>query len=252
MLEQSKILAQVPGVKQATIPGVARPPSIATARLGVIGPNSVIQLGNACRELLGGNNTDHFFTMAGYADLLHHSPTRMIDEAIPRDLFKYLYQAYPHRQARRIALRAGELTAEYIIANRIPGMIIKLLQVLPPAISGPMLLKAIKKNAWTFTGSGTFEYQLSPVNSIRITNNPLHMPDCAWHIAVLQNLFTNLVCRESKVRYLQPRNNQPVDDFLISYGLSFSAADCCRDRRAKVRQLCLYCTARQAPEKTLH
>ena len=55
-----------------------------------------------------------------------------------------------------IAEEAGARTADYIIANRIPAPVVRLLRLLPAFIAAPVLMAAIRKHAWTFAGAGVF------------------------------------------------------------------------------------------------
>lgn len=218
--------------------------SKAPVPLGLIGPNSIIQLQNALVELHGEEKARAIFARADLAYLYDRLPTSMIDEAIPKQLFDSLYDSLPYEVARRVALRAGELTADYIIANRIPRPVSYCLKLLPPKLSGVMLLKAIQRNAWTFVGSGRFRYETSPICLVSIAGNPLGMPECAWHVAVFQHLFSRLVCKESKVKHLNSNTSVAgKDSFIICYGKKFFIHDCERVRKHKLRYLCSKCVS---------
>ncbi len=216
----------------------------ATVPSGLIGPNSVIQLQKASIELLGEKQARQVFLNAKLPELFDTLPTSMIDEAVPKQLFETLYQMLPYAMARRVALRAGELTAEYIIANRIPAAVKICLKFLPPSLSAALLLTAIQRNAWTFVGSGRFQYEASPYCLISIADNPLSMPACAWHVAVFQRLFSRLVCSESRVKQLNSCAAIPdKDSFVICYGRKFFAQDCKRTRKNKLRYFCSQCVS---------
>lgn len=43
---------------------------------------------------------------------------------------------------------------------------------------------------------------MRPRPLIEISANPLAMPDCAWHGAVFERLFTRLVARGTRVRHV--------------------------------------------------
>lgn len=168
---------------------------------GVIGPNAVIQLAAALKRLEGRNAAEHIFANAGYSRLLDTPPDEMVDEAIPAKLYRSLYALLPRDRAHRVALESGRLTADYVMANRIPFLVRALLRLLPASLSGPLLLTAIKKNAWTFIGSGTCQFSMKHPYTIEIENNPLKMPDCQWHAAVFERLFRCLVASDMTVSH---------------------------------------------------
>ncbi len=168
-------------------------------QLGLIGPNSVIQLREALITDVGAQAAEHLFELAGHQSLFHNLPDTMIDEAIPQALFATLFAHLPLAQARRIAEEAGKLTANYIIANRIPKLVVKAFRLLPPRFAGRFLMKAIEKNAWTFVGSGHCGLEFDKPPTIWIENNPLVMPDGCWHRAVFLQLFQRIVCPKTEV-----------------------------------------------------
>lgn len=173
----------------------------AKAEAGLVGPNAVIQLAEALRALAGEDAAERVFTRAGYRALLHALPDRMIDEAVPADLFLALRQEFSPEQAACIAHDAGLRTGEYILANRIPGFAKLLLKLLPRSIACRVLLQAIRKNAWTFAGSGDCSVYASDGAIIEIAGNPLAMPCCPWHVGVFEQLFRTLVSRETRIQH---------------------------------------------------
>lgn len=168
---------------------------------GVIGPNAVIQLAAALHELEGRNAAERIFADAGCVALLNDLPTEMIDENVPAALYRSLYDLLPESQADKIASHSGRLTADYVMANRIPGPVKALLKLLPVFLSGPLLLSAIQKNAWTFIGSGSCRFSKAHPYRIEIQNNPLEMPNCRWHAAVFERLFQTLVASDITVSH---------------------------------------------------
>ena len=63
------------------------------------------------------------------------------------------------------------------------------------------MLGAIRRNAWTFAGSGVCRTAAAPRHLISIRDNPLAMPDCAWHAAVSARLFGRLVAPGTGIRH---------------------------------------------------
>lgn len=167
---------------------------------GKIGPNSVIQLGETLRERLGPDAAQALYLAAGVPHLLDHPPATMIEERVPAALFAALWRLFPE-DAADLAEEAGRRTADYIIAWRIPRFAQVLLRICPRALAARLLLKAIRQNAWTFAGSGLCKIQPGTPYLLSIKDNPLAMPDCVWHGAVLARLFDRLVARGTDVRH---------------------------------------------------
>lgn len=172
---------------------------------GVVGPNAVIQLAGALRDAAGLDRTRDLFDAAGLLGLLAAPPRKMVDEAVARALFDELWQAFPAGQAWEIASEAGRRTADYVIANRIPRLARWVFALLPKRPACRLLLRAIDRNAWTFVGSGTCTVRFGQTPSIEIENNPLAMPDCAWHCAVFERMFRRLVSADARVDHANSR-----------------------------------------------
>ncbi len=170
---------------------------------GVVGPNAVIQLAHALKDGPGPEAARDLFAAAGCQELLAHPPSEMVDERIPAQLFATLWQKLPKAMARRVAEDAGRRTGRYILKNRIPGLVQKLLRRLPPPIALRLLTVAIGRNAWTFAGSGPCRVQPRNPAIIEIVSNPVRMPDCIWHQAVFAELFGELIAGDILVRHPQ-------------------------------------------------
>jgi divinyl protochlorophyllide a 8-vinyl-reductase len=178
----------------------------ARAEAGLVGPNAVIQLGAALRAASGAVDVaERVFATAGYSRLLHAPPDAMIDEAIPARLFESLWRELPAEDASRIAYDAGRRTGAYVLANRIPAVARVLLRALPARFASTVLLQAIRRNAWTFAGSGTCRVIAGHPALVIIAHNPLSMPGCAWHVGVFEHLFRALVSEETQVRHSECR-----------------------------------------------
>ncbi len=175
----------------------------ARAEAGLVGPNAVIQLVEALRaapDTVGA--AEHVFSQAGFPRFLRSPPSDMIDEAIPARLFAALWRELPPAMAAAIAHDAGRRTGAYVLANRIPSAARWVLRALPPRLAAPLLLKAIRKHAWTFAGSGTCRVASGRPCVVTIEHNPLAMPGGAWHVGVFECLFRALVSRKAVVRYI--------------------------------------------------
>ena len=173
------------------------------APTGLIGPNAVTQLLDVLEEDGG----------AGVATALMHEAgmlrppelTGLMDETHAMRLHQAVRRRMPGR-ARDLARIAGARTADYILAHRIPRPAQLLLKLLPPAIAGPILTRAIARHAWTFAGSGKFEVlSLNPI-TLAIADNPVirgetaDHPICDWHAAVFDRLYGALVSPRLRTR----------------------------------------------------
>ncbi|MEO0655078.1 MAG: bacteriochlorophyll 4-vinyl reductase [Pseudomonadota bacterium] len=166
------------------------------APVGLIGPNALTQLLPLLEQAGGAELRDALLLEAGIVTL--PDMTGLIDEAPVARLHQAMRAEVPEL-APALAWAAGERTAQYILENRIPRGAQWVLKALPGRIAGPILARAIAKNAWTFTGSGAFEIlSLRPLR-FAITDNPVVRgefsahPLCHWHTAVFEHLFRVLV-----------------------------------------------------------
>lgn len=167
---------------------------------GRVGPNAVIQLGAAVTAGCGRSAAERVYARAGHPALLDAPPGTMIDEAVPRALFRALWAEMGDQAAAALAFEAGRRTADYVIAHRIPRLVTTLLRCLPSRVAAPMLIRAIGKNAWTFAGSGHCVVTPRPALRVEIAANPLAMPGCAWHHGVFARLFEDLVSADVQIR----------------------------------------------------
>lgn len=136
-----------------------------------IGPNAVIQTLRALDEL----EPAYAAEVAGRANVAALSTARP-DGLIPEAWFVRLVCAtravLSEPRAEAVLRRAGELTADYVAAHRIPRLIRWLLGALPAVLSIPLLLSAFRAHAWTFAGSGRFEVQKVRPPTILLTGSP--------------------------------------------------------------------------------
>ena len=166
-----------------------------------IGPNSIIQLGRTLIDSVGYETASSIYATAGITDLLGHPPAEMVEESTVIRLFRAVEQKLPCREAQHLLQEAGNRTGQYILKNRIPAVARYLLPILPRRMALAILLKAMKRNAWTFAGSGHFRYELEPRICMEIENNPLVLTfGCPWHTAVFNTLIGALVRPRPAVR----------------------------------------------------
>jgi divinyl protochlorophyllide a 8-vinyl-reductase len=167
----------------------------------LVGPNAVIQMAAALRDLDGDRLAARVFGRAGLARLATHPPDQMIDQSIAARLHAAVRFELPEAVADQVAREAGRRTGAYILAHRIPAPVQWLLRLLPAGTSGRMLLQAVSRHAWTFAGSGVFSSGTRPGGGwIEIGANPLAMAPCHWHMAVFETLFARLLSPRVRVR----------------------------------------------------
>lgn len=172
-----------------------------------IGPNAVIQTGQALSALYGVGAARLIFESAGLRRHLEAPPTAMVDEREPVALFAAIRAMLPPAEANRVLAEAGFRTAHYILDHRIPPLARKTLPKLHPALASRLLVSAIARHAWTFAGSGVFRGRVmdltKPRVRLEIVGNPLATPGCPWHGAAFQRLFGTLCGCTATVRHLE-------------------------------------------------
>ena len=176
---------------------------------GRIGPNAITRLAEAMPGRVGASVTREVFVRAGLVHHLLAPPHDMVDETDVRRLHGALRATVGEAAAQGLAREAGTLTAQYLLAHRIPGPVQTLLKLLPARLAARVLLAAIARHAWTFAGSGAFSHSCSwragPPATLRIRNNPLcrdlatESPACAYYAATFEHLFGQLVHRNSRI-----------------------------------------------------
>jgi divinyl protochlorophyllide a 8-vinyl-reductase len=177
-----------------------------TARSDRIGPNAVIQLIAALKALGETEAMTRLFTQADRGAWLKAPPGEMIPASDAARLHIGLRDLLPAPRAEAALALAGQLTADYLLANRIPGFAQKILRLLPAPLAARVLMRAISANAWTFAGGGAFSYAFRRGVDARIEHNPLcvtlrsQAPSCVWHAAVFEGLFRALVSPAARAR----------------------------------------------------
>jgi divinyl protochlorophyllide a 8-vinyl-reductase len=176
----------------------------AAAAVGRIGPNAITRVAEALPAYIGTRATQQLFERAGLATYLRQPPQQMVDEAEVTRLHREL-RASLGATAAAVARNAGERTADYLLAHRIPKPAQALLKVLPAPLAARVLLSAITRHAWTFAGSGRFEARAGRPVVLTLRDNPLcrgvtsDVPVCDFYAATFERLFRVLVHRETQV-----------------------------------------------------
>jgi len=177
----------------------------AATHVGRIGPNAITRVAEVLPQRVGEAGTRSLFERAGLVHHLQNPPQGMVDEADVRRLHGMLREELGTEAAQAVALAAGQRTAEYLLAHRIPRPVQALLKVLPAPLAARVLLAAIRRNAWTFVGSGQFTAEAGSPVRLHIRHNPLcrdlqaAAPACHFYAATFERLFVVLVHPSSRV-----------------------------------------------------
>lgn len=173
---------------------------------GRIGPNAITRLAEALPPLVGGELTREVFDAAGLLGYLGTPPQQMVEEAEVARLHRAARALLGAQVAGQAARRAGQLTADYLLAHRIPKPAQWLLRRLPAPIAARLLLKAVRQHAWTFCGSGRFEARAGRPVVLEIHDNPMCRglqaddPACDFYAATFERLFRVLVHPATEVQ----------------------------------------------------
>lgn len=181
----------------------------AVATAARIGPNAVTRVGEVLRQRLGERRAHDVFERAGLAAYARVPPVAMIDEVEVISLHRALHADLGAPLAREVAREAGRLTADYLLARRIPLAAQFLLRGLPAPLAASLLLATIRRHAWTFSGSGRFAIAQAPSRKgraqVSIADNPLcrgvtdSQPGCDYYAGTLERLFRVLVHPSTQV-----------------------------------------------------
>lgn len=182
-----------------------------------VGPNAIIQTGHALCAALGRPAALSLYSEAGLVALLDAPPSKMVPAAMVRRLNATLIARLDGAGLEAVMRDAGRRTGRYVLENRIPRPARALLRALPKALAGRLLLKAIKANSWTFAGDAEVIVAAGRPARILIRSNPLPMPGCPWHCAVLGTLFEDLVDPHIRVCHVADRLEPASDLFEISW-----------------------------------
>lgn len=172
----------------------------------LIGPNAIIRMREVMIEALGRRETGRILTQAGLAEWVFTPPDAMVDERAVAALHAALRAAHGEGRAAALGFEAGLRTGRYLLENRIPGAVRRLLTLLPAPLASRLLLRSIARHAWTFAGSARFEVLGTSPALLRITDCALtrgvrlKRPGCAFYTGTFEALFRALVHRDARAR----------------------------------------------------
>jgi divinyl protochlorophyllide a 8-vinyl-reductase len=180
---------------------VSSPPAAA----GRIGPNAALQLLAAVAAREGEGAALRLLAEAGVPDPRPVGDPGMLPVTAVVALHRALLRLVGTEPARALAAEAGRRTAAYLLTHRIPRPFQLVLRVLPRAAAGRLLLGAIARHAWTFTGGGGFTVEPGPPRRLRIAPCPL-CPDagseglgCVYYAATFEALLRRLADPSTRV-----------------------------------------------------
>jgi divinyl protochlorophyllide a 8-vinyl-reductase len=139
------------------------------------------------------------FAAAGVSEHLDRPPVAMVDEAGVARLHREVMHRFGPHKAADIAWEAGTLTGDYLLANRIPRLAQFVLRHLPRALSARILVAAIARHAWTFSGSGRFSFTFDKALYMRIEGSPVcrlltaQEPACHYFAATFERVFAAML-----------------------------------------------------------
>jgi len=168
-------------------------------QVGRIGPNAILQLVAALRERDGEGAVAAVLHRAGLEDRMARPVEGLVPVAEVRALHAALQEVVGPATACRLAAEAGRRTAAYLLAHRIPRLFQRLLARLPARLRRPLLLAAIGRHAWTFTGGGRFALLGGSPPRLSIEPCPLCPATgrdglgCVYYAATFEALLRDLV-----------------------------------------------------------
>ena len=175
------------------------------AHTGRIGPNAVIRLAEALDALESKAVTKRLFIAADLEGYVHALPQAMVPENEVTLLHHRLRSDLGAGRAASVSWVAGLRTADYLLANRIPKPVQRLLRLLPARLAAFILLKAIGAHAWTFAGTSRFSWKMGCPVMLRFEDCPLcrgdhsTTPCCGYYSATFERLFRELINADASV-----------------------------------------------------
>lgn len=172
----------------------------------LIGPNAVTRLAEALGEMEGEGVRAAVFGVAGQGARLMQPPAAMVPEEDVARLHQALHDALGPWRAAEVSWRAGELTAAYLLAHRIPRLAQRILRLLPARLAARIMAGAIARHAWTFAGSGRFSWRLERGLVLTIKGGPVarllttQEPACHYYAATFEGVFAAVVGEAVTVR----------------------------------------------------
>lgn len=179
------------------------------AHAGRIGPNAVIRLAEALDALETQAVTKKLFIAAELGNYVHALPDAMVPEDDVTRLHRRLRSDLGAGRAATVSWIAGQRTADYLLDNRIPKPVQRVLKLLPRRLAAFILLKAIGAHAWTFAGTSRFSWKMGRPITLRFEDCPLcrgdrsSVPCCSYYAATFEHLLRELTNADTTVREVE-------------------------------------------------
>lgn len=170
-----------------------------------VGPNAITRVAEALEHGFDRKSVEVVFEAAGLARYLQSPPLGMVDEDEVTRLQASLREQLGLTSARTVSRDAGSRTGDYLLARRIPHPVQRLLKILPARLAAPVLLSAIRRNAWTFVGSGVFDVMPGWPVRLSVRDAPICKgarsgePVCDFYAGSFERLFSRLVHPRARV-----------------------------------------------------
>jgi divinyl protochlorophyllide a 8-vinyl-reductase len=167
-----------------------------------IGPNAILQTVAVLDRTEGRATRDRVMARAGVA--VPPTGSGMVPETDCAAVHHAVRCLFPD-QADALLRQSGIETGRYILRHRIPAVARILIRALPAPAGARLLVAAITRHAWTFTGSGGFRVAGWHPLVFEVTGNPLAqkavsgLPQCHWHAAVFETLLSTLCWPSARV-----------------------------------------------------
>jgi bacteriochlorophyll 4-vinyl reductase len=187
--------------------------------LASTGPNAVIQTRLALIDICGAGHARALFSEAGLVDWFDLPPDSMVSAEPVNRLNMTLFRQLESPVFEMLMADAGVRTGRYILENRIPRPVRRLLQNLPAWLAARALLKAIRAHAWTFAGNARVSIAPGHPAIIEIRSNPIAVPGCPWHRGVFETLFSGILGKPVHVDHSTLFDGQSCDRFMVRWNV---------------------------------
>lgn len=144
-------------------------------------------------------HADRIAEAAGIGRYRAAPPEGMVPAAEARALHRTVRTALGPARGALVLHAAGEGTARYLLAHRIPFPAQRLLRALPASLASRLLVAAIRRHAWTFGVPDGLAVTHGRSLRLAIAANPLCSPGdaagpcCDFYAATFGTLFRRLV-----------------------------------------------------------
>jgi len=177
----------------------------ATRMPGRIGPNAVLQVPEALHRAGLAAMRAAVFRAAGETGWLAEPPARMVDERRVAALHAAVLSVLGPARGTAVLRGAGRLTADYVIAHRIPRAARAVLAGLPRPLATRALARLVTAHAFTFAGSGRLAIRCGEPVVLHLSENPIAVAvpsgglSCAYHAGAFERLCGRLLAAPARL-----------------------------------------------------